>query len=404
MHRIVPAAFALLAWSSGSTAPADDFLSSQRAFQQQRTDEQQSFEEHKKEFDAYKKKLLEEFDAYKAAAAKVWGKKDAQISTRETWVEYDRGMTERSAVDFENGSVKVEIAVAPGTDPAAIEKQLADAIQKLMTRPADSRDLGQILLKPDDKPKHGIKPLDGMVQDKDGREVTPERSAEFARDLVRNLATSTRTGTDGRSRLVAGVQFGLVPDHIRKRADRFRDRVRIESSERKIPPELVLAVIESESYFNPMAQSHVPAFGLMQLVPTSGGREAYRFVNGRDGIPTPSFLFNPDNNITLGAGYLHVLYHRYFANVEDRAARLWCAIAGYNTGPSNVLRAFGGKYERAVHGSRANWEKQAYQKLNAMTPEQVFGQLRANLPYEETRHYVKKVRERMDKYVGYVQG
>ena len=37
-------------------------------------------------------------------------------------------------------------------------------------------------------------------------------------------------------------------------------------------------------------------------------------------------------------------------------------------------------------------------RINAMSPQEVYDHLLINLPYEETRRYLKKVVARMDKY------
>ena len=63
----------------------------------------------------------------------------------------------------------------------------------------------------------------------------------------------------------------------------------------KINPKLVMAVIHTESAFNPKARSTFKrkngrtghAYGLMQLVPYSGGKEAYNYL-GYNGNPTPT--------------------------------------------------------------------------------------------------------------------
>ncbi len=36
--------------------------------------------------------------------------------------------------------------------------------------------------------------------------------------------------------------------------------------------------------------------------------------------------------------------------------------------------------------------------INQMSPEEVYAKLRKSLPYDETKHYIKKVRNRMNRY------
>jgi membrane-bound lytic murein transglycosylase C len=63
-------------------------------------------------------------------------------------------------------------------------------------------------------------------------------------------------------------------------------------------------------------------------------------------------------------------------------------VASYNTGPGNLSRAFVGQPRL----------KPAIDRVNTMAPEEVFTHLRAHLPYEETRNYIKRVRDRMSLY------
>ena len=88
-----------------------------------------------------------------------------------------------------------------------------------------------------------------------------------------------------------------------------------------LPPELVAAVIESESDFRPHLVSHKQAQGLMQIVPETG-----RLL----GCDNP---FNPTENIAAGTKYLRYLLDRFG---DQRTA-----LAAYNAGEGNVER-FGG--------------------------------------------------------------
>lgn len=48
-----------------------------------------------------------------------------------------------------------------------------------------------------------------------------------------------------------------------------------------VDPALIMAIIHTESMFNPRARSHTPAYGLMQVVPHTGGRDAYHMIYGK---------------------------------------------------------------------------------------------------------------------------
>ena len=188
---------------------------------------------------------------------------------------------------------------------------------------------------------------------------------------------------------VVKVTMELVEDHLPKRAQQFQAMVSKHTATYSMDAPLIYAVMEQESAFNPMAQSWVPAYGLMQLVPKSGGRDAYRYVHKVDQIPTPDFLFDPDNNIQLGTGYLKLLMSSTFAKVTDVRCRMLCAIAAYNTGAGNVSRAINGT---------TNISK-AIPTINSMSYDELFAYLKANLPHAETKDYIQKVTSKMEKYM-----
>ena len=209
-----------------------------------------------------------------------------------------------------------------------------------------------------------------------------ERYADY---LVTNQVKSRTIDANGSNKTVLSVQMSMVNSHLDKRALQYATTVRKHSEQSKIPRSLIFAVIKTESAFNPYAVSSAPAFGMMQLVPSSGGREAYRKAKGEDKMPTKEYLFDADNNIELGSTYLDILLNDTPLNrINNPVSREYCAIAGYNTGPGNVYRAFSSLSGRAR-------QEEALNKINAMTPQQVYEALRTKLPYEETRGYIVKV-------------
>lgn len=105
-----------------------------------------------------------------------------------------------------------------------------------------------------------------------------------------------------------------------------------------LPPELILAVIFTESSFDIHAESEVGAVGLMQLMPMTATQLAAELEvewRGRQ------LLTDPQVNILLGSFYLRKLIHR-FDDVDT-------ALAAYNVGP-NRLR---GMMARSGHVPRS---------------------------------------------------
>ena len=172
---------------------------------------------------------------------------------------------------------------------------------------------------------------------------------------------------EGTKKTAHYVKIAMVSNLAVKQADKYRPLVHQFAEQYRISPSLVFAVIRTESNFNPYAVSSAPAYGLMQLVPTSGGREAYRKAKGKDVAPSRDYLFDPTNNVELGAAYLNVLMFNQLEDVEHNVSREYCVIAAYNTGPSNVFRTFSRDRTTAVN------------QINSLQPAGVYDQLHEQL-------------------------
>lgn len=86
-----------------------------------------------------------------------------------------------------------------------------------------------------------------------------------------------------------------------------------------VDPNLVKAIIHTESAFNPYAVSPAGAEGLMQLMPQTAGM-----------VEVPD-SFDPHANIEGGVRYFKYLLDKFNGNVR-------LSLAAYNAGESNVLK------------------------------------------------------------------
>jgi hypothetical protein len=141
----------------------------------------------------------------------------------------------------------------------------------------------------------------------------------------------------GASSTVRATRGGTSSGGDGVRSSQWDDVIDFRAREQGIRPDLVRAVIQVESAFNPRARSHKGAMGLMQLMPATardlGVRNAY----------------DPLENIRGGVLYLRSLLDQFNGNEE-------LALAAYNAGPGAVS-----KYGNAVP------------------------------PYRETRDYVSRI-------------
>ena len=144
-----------------------------------------------------------------------------------------------------------------------------------------------------------------------------------------------------------------------------------------LEPAVVAAMIEAESSCRNDAVSRAGALGLMQLVPDSGARNAYRLVYGNDRRPSRTLLRDPEVNIRLGVAYLYAL-HDHFARVGSAEARLVLAIASYNCGTD--------LFDQGLPAASSEWD-----------PDAMRGWIVHHAPLE-TRGYVRRVVEQVRRY------
>jgi soluble lytic murein transglycosylase-like protein len=156
------------------------------------------------------------------------------------------------------------------------------------------------------------------------------------------MSNKPKPGTVPAVQPLAVRKADIVPTHgflMSSRRQMYDDLIHENARLHNIRPDLVKAVVQVESAFNPYAESPKGALGLMQLMPATARQ--FGVTNA----------FNPIENVRAGVAYLRQLLDRYDDNEQ-------LALAAYNAGPGAV-----DKYGEAVP------------------------------PYRETQNYVSKIKD-----------
>ena len=136
----------------------------------------------------------------------------------------------------------------------------------------------------------------------------------------------------------------------------YWDSIRKYSAQRDLDPYVVAALIAQESTFDPEIKSVANAWGLMQIVPTTGHRLAR--AAGVRRFSTAS-LTNPEINVRLGT--------LYFSQLVEQFGGTYYALASYNAGESRVIK---------WKGERPGLDEDEFID---------------DIPFPETQNYVKRI-------------
>lgn len=312
--------------------------------------------------------------------AKTWG--EEKIATPKEYVKYTDHYQSRALINFTTGKIQVETVVVKNSKSA-----LKKAIVSTLLTPSDPTEIDLFSAK---EIKPGQTPfLFDLVQDHQKQPIRYDwRANQYADYLIKNRY-QTKLVASGKNKGAKRhfVQFDMVKDYQGQQQHRYHADVLRQSKRFNIERALIYGIIETESAFNPFAVSSAPAYGLMQIVPSTAGRDVYRLLNNRDGAPTKELLFKPSQNIQYGTAYLSILFTKYLSGIRNKQSREYCVIAAYNTGSGNVFKAF--------HGSRST----AIDKINKLSSQKVFQHLVSNLSYSEARRYLVKVTRNKRKYL-----
>lgn len=389
-------------------------------------------------------------DAFNGITKKIEVKwpSNVKLPTKSTWVGYSKNLQTRSIVDYQAGELVIETLVTDNDlDKAKIELEaMAEKLTAPTTKSIENLDIvAQEVNK--NLTKKGIKPaIKALKNNNVLKELLPKKELLMAATVnineislpptnavpsvaiipaivpvpaiitipttptiaAKDKSISPNTLTTSSETTIENIEPTVKLDLVKTAegsllkmtvkfvnnyqkvllANNFDD-VKKFSKKYDVDISVILAIIETESSYNPRAISRVPAFGLMQLVPKTAGIDAHNYVHGQKKILSPDYLFDETNNLQLGTAYFKLLKSRYLRKIDDPQSRFYCAVSSYNTGVGNLAKTFTGK---------KNLSKAA-KVINTMTSEEVYRYLLENLPAEETRNYLKKIVKRRAKYI-----
>ena len=374
-------------------------------------------------YDDSEKKLREKREKFKKAVEKKWD--TYEESTSKSYVSYSKDLSSRTIVDFENGEVTIELIVDeedPKNDSydsnsdldlrlfttklkqsskfLSINPRLLNVLMMLVFQEDEdsnnddnvnssfTKRLSKLLKENGDD---GEPILKDQLVDASGKAVeTVGNTLGIAKDLISDKTKKVRMhfAKDGKKRTIISIKIPLSDNHMEKRRERYKELIEIEARRFNIPTEIALAIAETESAFNPKAKSHVPAYGLMQLVPKTGARDAYQWIYKKDKFISGRYLYKPRNNVELGCAYLSMIRHHYFSAIRDDELAYICAIPAYNTGVGNVSKALINKTNI----------REASKKANKMNKDELYDKLYSDLSSKEAKNYLKKVWIRKENY------
>ena len=329
------------------------------------TAEQQAFKERReKDLEAFHLKRIQQFAAFKArynaklAAFRTdllekWG--EVEVSDQDTVVVYPEPEI-KTVVDYE--AKQIVVSVLHDADAIVDQSKVVAALEKLKNvEPEDSNGQAVNILK-SYAANNTFDDLDKLVQNADievtqpeitdedieaenvafaARQIkdeiafqmmadklsSPSSSVEQAQSRVSSQAEKSHSfsinkikrdkensATELKNKRITRLTIAIKPKELQERIAEVKPYAKEYSAAMDIPVPLIVAMIHTESSFNPLAVSHIPAYGLMQVVPTSAGIDINEFLHSKREPLEKDYLFIAEQNVEAGSAYLHLLNNR----------------------------------------------------------------------------------------------
>lgn len=314
------------------------------------------------------KESLAELDTFVSEVEQLWVQ-ETRLSSPTMLVQYSDDKQARSLIDLKQGKLIVEHLVTSDA-----ESNMLRLLANALLTPDDPRqvDLRKVQTFSDTQTPF----LLGQLVDALGKPIdTRAKADKFAAWAVVNKKQAVKTLAGD----IYRIELPLDPNHKQVRAARFARFIEAASQEFGVDVNLLYAIAETESHFNPFAVSRTGALGVMQIMPDRAGRDAMKLLTGVDRQPNRQELTDPQTNIRLGAAYLALLQQHYLKEIDHPKSREYAVIAAYNGGANRAISVFADNKTRAVNA------------INALPPQMVYDSIKRRHASAETRGYIEKV-------------
>jgi membrane-bound lytic murein transglycosylase C len=380
------------------------------------------------DYQVWQQEYLQAFDQFQQSVIEKWGK--SALSQAKYDIEFSEDKNSKTVVDYQNEQVKIELIVDKNLSQQDAKKAMQQQLEKLLAdkesniaqifndnkisnkgdfrisdvefSDANKQQSKEIIVKQTqalaqeiDKKTDSVLFADSSLTEKEASVLATQEKMELLKSSQARLEKSEKNYSIAQSNAnketkIVSYTVKLPKNSLHNRASKYATFAEKESAINHIPAPLIMAIMHSESAFNPRAKSAVPAYGLMQIVPRTAGHDVNKLVRNIDKPMNPEDLYVPEINVETGSAYLNLLDKRYLKSIKDDQSRLYCTIAAYNTGAGNVARVFNKDGSRNIN--------KAAKVINQLSADQVYQQLLARLPYDETKHYLERVNTRIALY------
>lgn len=305
---------------------------------------------------------------YRSEVTNLWGDSSNAFSSNYRYVKYTNDYRSRAIIDFEQGTVRVETLEQQNN-----QQYLKQAIEYTLLAPQ--------------QPKYtdfynsytseikGTPFLYQQVKDNDGKVMKWHwRASRYANYLIKHKRKQVTVNGNQ----ITSVSFALSSNHTQIRQQRYQAQINQAAQRYNIDKNVVTAMIQVDSLFNPYALNSQGRIGLMQIS-SSIGQDVFHQQKKYPFKPQPNWLFNTNNNLDIGSSYLNLLDKQYLKAINNPKSRYYAMLASYIAGPQNMLQTF------------SKNKKEALSIINDLSSYEVYQSFTNSQSRADMKNYVSEV-------------